>query len=481
MPSTTIIAQPQQLMPAYNPIKYIIDNTDKNEPGFRYIFSIYPATGSHTSATLVAQYRVLPVFGTGYGEQDISMLMQSLVTYNETGIYTNGAYDSSESWYQYDVDLGYEYIDNIEYTASVTIDGLNTNITSTTAHGFIVGDQVVITQADGGVANPALEGLHTVISVTNSTNFTVNVLWTTITDATINGNVTYADLRKTQVLDDALITNKEVFNGAYNNNINTAPSTAFPSAYFLANGANDGLMTTHKAGTDYAASTFLDGFLYYNLRVYASRVYAITWYDMDGNALNTMGFTPASNGIWAVNVGPVGVGITQDYYVQVTNDNGFVSQLYYFTYDNRCPINQYQQLIYLDRMGSWQSFAFQLRTYEKGQITREQYNQHIDGQVASAEWVGVPLQKGFRSYNTNVTKSFDLNTNWMDQYDATRFQELLTSPQVYYLKIDDNFVTEYYCACVVESNSFEVFSQKNKKLIKQSVTIRLANQDPING
>ena len=42
MPSTTIIAQPQQLMPAYNPIKYIIDNTNKNEPGFRYIFSIYP-------------------------------------------------------------------------------------------------------------------------------------------------------------------------------------------------------------------------------------------------------------------------------------------------------------------------------------------------------------------------------------------------------------------------------------------------------
>ena len=111
--ATTIIAQPQQLMPAYNPIKYIIDNTNKNEPGFRYIFSIYPATGSHTSATLVAQYRVLPVFGTGYGEQDISMLMQSLVTYNETGIIGGVPYNSSESWYQYDVDLGFEYIDMV--------------------------------------------------------------------------------------------------------------------------------------------------------------------------------------------------------------------------------------------------------------------------------------------------------------------------------------------------------------------------------
>ncbi len=180
MPSTTIIAQPQVLMPAYNPIKYIIDNTNKNEPGFRYIFTIYPAAGSHIPANVVAQYRVLPVFSTGYGEQDISRLMQSLVTWN----FTTG--QVNESWYQYDIDLGYEFIDNIDYTSALTIDGLNTNITYT-AHGFQVGDQVLIVQADGGVANPALEGLHTVISVTDANNFTVNVLWSTITDVNING------------------------------------------------------------------------------------------------------------------------------------------------------------------------------------------------------------------------------------------------------------------------------------------------------
>ena len=420
--ATTIIAQPQQLMPAYNPIKYIIDNTDKNEPGFRYIFSIYPAAGSHTSATQIAQYRVLPVFSTGYGEQDISRLMQSLVTWNFASGQVN------ESWYLYDIDLGYEFIDNIEYTASVTIDGLNTNITSTTAHGFQVGDQIVITQADGGVANPALEGLHTVITVDNANQFTVNVLWSTITDDTINGIVTYADLRKTQVLDDSLITNKEVFNGAY------------------------------------------------SLRVYAGAFYDVEWYDMDGNILDNVSFGPANDGIYAVFVGPTSL-VTVDYYVLIYNDAGFSAEPYYFTYDNRCPINEYNQLIYLDRMGSWQSFSFQLRTYEKGQITREMYNQHIDGQVSSSQWVGVNLQKGFRTYNTNVTKTFDLNTNWMDQYDATRFQELLTSPQVYY-----NYnAGEIFAACVIENNTFEVFSQKNKKLIKQSVTIRLAQQDPING
>ena len=479
MPSTTtIIAQPAQLMPAYNPIKYIIDNTNKNEPGFRYIFTIYPAAGSHIPANVVAQYRVLPVFSTGYGEQDISRLMQSLVTYNETGIGYNASspYDSSESWYQYDVDLGFEYIYNINYTSDLSPDGLNTLI-EYTAHGFIVGDQIVITQADGGDANPALEGLHTVITVDNANQFTVNVLWSTITDDTINGTVTYADLRKTQVLNDSLITNKEVFNGAYNNWTNTGnQSNAFPSAYFLANNSNSLLMTSNYASAYHPAAAFQGAQFYYNLRVYAGATYTVRFYDMSNTEIDSYLFIPASDGIYAVFVGPTAL-VTEDYYVRVFSDiAGFSMDYYYFTYDNRCTIND-QQLIYLDRMGSWQSFAFQLRTYEKGQITREQYNQHIDGQVQSSQWVGVPLQKGFRTYNTNVTKTFDLNTNWMDQYDATRFQELLTSPQVYYLLNG----AEIFAACTIEATSFEVFSQKNKKLIKQSVTIRLAQQDPING
>ena len=474
MPSTTIIAQPGQLMPAYNPIKYIINNTNKNEPGFRYIFTIYPAAGSHTPPNVVAQYKVLPVYGTGYGEQDISLLMQSLVTYDESGIFY-GTGQVNESWYQYDVDLGYEYIYNVDYFSTLQNNGGNVRIVLTgTPNLFVAGDQVIIAQTGTGpTGNPALEGLHTVISATGST-FTVNVLWSTIGESTANGNVAYADQRKTVVLNDALITNKEVFNGAFNLFINNTDNAPFPSSQFLATNSNGLLMTSNYVSITYPAAAFYGAQFYYNLRVYAGANYEVEWYDMNSNLLDNASFNPASDGIYAVFVGPTAL-VTEDYYVNIYNDAGFGNNdPYYFTYDNRCTIND-QQLIYLDRMGSWQSFAFQLRTYEKGQITREQYNQHIDGQVVSTEWVGKLLQKGFRTYNTNVTKTFDLNTNWMGDYDAKRFQELLTSPQVYY------YSPNYLCACVVDSSSFEVFSQKNKKLIKQSVTIRLAQQDPING
>jgi hypothetical protein len=286
-----------------------------------------------------------------------------------------------------------------------------------------------------------------------------------------NGDITYADKRKTITLDDELIIDKEVFNGAFNVFINNNDNNPFNSVAYLGTSGTL-LMTSNIYDQPYAASTFVNALFYYNLRVYAGDTYTVEWFDMDSNPLDSQTFTPAAEGIYAVFVGPTAL-VAEDYIVQIYSAS-FASELYYFTYDNRCAINE-QQLIYLDRMGSWQSFAFQLKTYEKGQITREQYNQHIDGQVVSTEWVGVLLQKGFRTYNTNVTKTFELNTNYMDQTDANRFQELLTSPQVYYYSSDK------FCACIIENNTFEVFRQRNKNLIKQSVTIRLAQQDPING
>ena len=477
MPSTTIIAQPAQLMPAYNPIKYIIDNTNKNEPGFRYIFTIYPAAGSHIPANVVAQYRVLPVYGTGYGEQDISRLMQSLVTWKFASGQVN------ESWYQYDVDLGFEYIDNIGYTAALTIDGLNTNITSSTAHSFIVGDQIVITQADGGVANPALEGLHTVISVTNSTNFTVNVLFSTITNININGNITYADLRKTQVLNDALITNKEVFNGAFSSGIYAQGAFDLSGTYlgitdpsYALTSLSNPNFVQNSAAT--AASIVENSYsLYYIMcRVYNGVTYSVSYYDTATDALIAGPSQPVSpaNGLFNFDVYWINT-MTGDFYVEITGTNSSRFR-YYFQLDTRCLIN-YDTLYYLDRMGSWQSFAFQLKTYEKGQITREMYNQHIDGQVVSSKWVYSTDAMGNRTYNTNVAYSLDLNTNWMDQFNADRFQELLTSPQVFYVKpVDGNTY-----ACTVEATGFENFRQRNKNLIKQSVTIKLALNTPING
>ena len=460
--ATTIIAQPQVLMPAYNPIKYIIDNADNNDPGFRYIFTIYPAG----SATQIAQYKTLPVYGTGYGEQDISKLMQSLVRWNFTSGQVN------ESWYQYDIEFGYEFTSNIIYINSLVESGGGDVEIQYTAHGFVLGDQISITQAAGGIAaNPTVEGLHTVVYA-EANLFVINARWDTVTDDTINGTVTYADLRKTQVLDDEIIEDQEVFNGAYS--LGIYAQGEFPSADYLGT-TNLSFALTSLTYPNYAALVSGSGFFYYLMcRVYSGVTYTIGYYNTANDQLiyGPFSHTPA-DGLYNFTV-DVLTHANQDWYVDIIGDNGSAFR-YYFQYDNRCIIN-YDVLYYLDRMGSWQHFAFQLKTYEKGQITREMYNQHVDGQVVSNEWVYSSTAIGNRTLNTNVAYSLDLNTNWMDQYNADRFQELLTSPQVFYVNNDG-----YSYACTIEATSFENFRQRNKNLIKQSVTIKLALNTPING
>ena len=463
MPSTTIIAQPSQLMPAYNPIKYIIDNTNKNEPGFRYIFTINPAN----VATQIAQYKTLPVYSTGYGEMDISKLMQALVTWKfDLG-------QSDESWYQYDIDLGFEYISNINYTSSLTNNAGNVQITFT-AHGFVANDQILIVQSDGGVANPGVEGLHTVLSA-NANDFTINALWADVTNAAIDGEVTYADFRKTITPKDVVIEDREVFNGAYNNLIfNTGG--VFPVNDYLGVAAGIQYALTTLTPSDSTARALMtpDQIFYLLARVYTGS-YDVSYYDMDSNPLGTTNYS-CTEGLHNFEINTTDHSITQDFYVEIVCNFGAepVFGPYCFAFDNRCAIND-DVLYYLDRMGSWQSFAFQLKTYEKGQISREMYNQHVDGEVVSTQWRQGEYAMGNRSYNPNVMMSFDLNTNWMDQYNATRFQELLTSPQVFYS------ATGIDCACTVEATGFENFRQRNKNLIKQSVSIKLALNSPING
>jgi hypothetical protein len=463
MPATTIIAQPSVMMPAYNPIKYIIDNAYKNEPGFRYIFTVYPAT----NATPIAQYKTLPVFGTGYGEQDISRLMQSLVTWKFAVDQVN------ESWYQYDIRFGYEFIDNIDYTNALQDNAGNVRITFT-AHGFVAGDQVLIAQTSTGpVDNPALEGLHTVLSAT-ANQFTVNVLFSTLGDQFQNGNVSYADQRKTQVLDDVALSQLEVFNGAYS--LGIYAQGLFPSTEYNTTLTPSNALTSLVGNTQASAASIATGQLYYLMvRTYSVDTYDITYFDWDDYQLTSSIVASASDGLYNFLVTtdvPLETPITQNFYVVIKGGSAEIR--YYFKYDNRCVINE-DYLYYLDRMGSFQSFAFQLKTYEKGQITREMYNQHVDGQVVDGEWLYSSDAMGSKTYNINVSNTLDLNTNWMDQYDADRFQELLTSPQVFYYN-----GTEYR-ACTIDSTSFENFRQRNKNLIKHSVTIKLALNTPING
>lgn len=467
------IAEPYDFSPAYNPLKFIYDSTNKNELGFKYIFDVYESG----TANKIGEYRVFPVYSSGYGEIDLSKLLSTKVSYDNS-ITSTTSYNAANSFYKYDVKIGEEYVVNYAYTASLTDNAGNVKITAT--HGFIVGDQVTIAQADGGVANPQLEGLFTVIAVTGTTDFTIDALWSDITDATINGVASYSDNRKTVTRAIVVESNKYVWNGA----LSFQDWRSYDEATYLLTANTDKLLTDIPQTGFYATpqqdlivnignNSITTGFIYFgnsNGDVFKK---AIT----NANIITGVSVGPNNAGALTLVSGTATLvkASTTYYDFWYTNAGGTQHSVKYrVNIDTRCKIEDYE-ILFLDRKGSWGSFAFQLRAYERGSVTRTSFNRDIVGSVASSRWFYSASEFGMTTSNVDFSTTIELNTNWMTEEMAEYFAQLVTSP-VTYLKVGAN-----YEAVNVQDTSFEIETQRNKKLIKKTITVKPANNDSING
>jgi len=495
----TLIARPQDITPAYNPIKWILDSNIKNYEGFRYVFKVKDG-----SSNIIAEYRLLPTYGTGYGEQDLSKLLSNYVTFDLDTTSTD-FYPATNSCYTYRLETGEEYTTRVSYTSTLVNSSGNVRINVT--NSFVAGDQINITQDDGGIANPYLEGLFTILSATGS-YIVVNSLWSLVTDATINGTITYADNRKTYVTGS--LYQAIVFNGvfrwldfpAYDYDDFTLDAntkrllTNQPTTFYSTLGQDIYLNALNPTGTpDYLIFSNSNGEAYYK-----TITGAVT--------INQIAVGPNNYGVLT----PIGAATlpmiktdTTSYYFYYTNDLVTFAPLstrYTIQLDTRVQISEYHCL-FLDRLGSFSSFAFQLKNYERGEVTRDEYNKDVTGFVDTSltpdQWSYSTLEEGFKTFNINVRKTIELNTNWMTEEMNRYFEELITSPQVY-LKLASYTNTEswlypedesgcplripestLYQPVIVTNTGYEIYQQRNKNLIKHSIVVRLANQDNVNG
>lgn len=479
----TKIAEPYSFTPAYNPIKFIYNSTNKNNTGFKYIYDIYESG----TANKIAEYRVLPESGTGNGIIDLTKLLQAKVTYDlNVNSISAAVYTANNSIYKYDVKVGEEYLTFKAYTSALTASG--TNVQINVANTFAVGDQVVITQADLGVANPQLEGLFTVLSATGA-NFVVNSLWSAVTNVNIDGSVTYADNRKTITRAIATDLNNYVFNGAlrwvdfpsytpntYDLNYNKDLFLTNQPLDFTATLSQDIFVQTHNANgaTDFMYFRNSDGDIFRKNVTSASE-------------LSHVGVGPANIGTLTVVSGtlPLIKPTTENYGYWYDRGAGPVSAKYIVNIDRRIKGEEYS-ILFLDRLGSWSSFAFTLANYETGNVTRELFSKDVQGFISGTMWNYDTSDRGLSNVYTSVEKSIELNGNYMTEQMAAYFEELVSSPVTLiryanYSESCDEATLFDYVSCNVTTSNFSIFKQKNKNLIRQSINITFANKDLVNG
>jgi len=485
-------ATPQVIVPAYNPVKYIYSSSNVNLQGFKFIYDIYQ------SGTLnkIAEYRVLPTYATGFGEIDLSKLLQAKVSY-DLNLNNTSVYNATGSHYKYDVRIGEEYLTTTLYSNNLVVwptapyaGRVRINVANT----FLVGDQINITQADLGVANPNLEGLFTVL-VANPAYIVVNSLFSLVTDITIDGAITYADGRKTVNRNLAQQLNKYVFNGA----INWAQWPSYNYQDFMLNGIFDKFLTNYPAGNKNMYAT-LSQDMWVNCIANGSPTPPDTMvFSNDGGNIFEKNVTAVDH-VSGVSVGPNNFGAltlvfgsgnliepTTEYYDFYYERNGVMSSARYrVILDRRIRTTEYS-ILFLDKLGSWGSFAFSLNSYEKGNVTREQFNQDVKGFInGSNQWDYALTERGMTNTYVSTESTLDLATNFMTMDMANYFTELISSPFTYvklssYANDCDVPESEEYISCNIMTSDYQVYNQRNKNLIKQNVTIKLANNNIVNG
>jgi hypothetical protein len=162
---------------------------------------------------------------------------------------------------------------------------------------------------------------------------------------------------------------------------------------------------------------------------------------------------------------------TYDTFESLTADHNPVLQPHRIYLDNTCQDNQ-TQILFLDRSGSWSSFAFPLKVNERMDNEKLNYRTNI-GFVENSQWTYNTYDSEVKNYNSEVKKQYNITTNFMNKSMDDYFQELISSP-VTYIKLKDS---NDWLSCNILTKSLEPIT---RRLIQRTITIELNSQDNIN-
>lgn len=480
----TLTGRPQSLTPVYNPVVFTWTSPDTSLENFKYTFNIKNTITGET----IADFSIYPLQDDS-GYIDISRILSNYTTvdFNRNGLSYSIA---SNSYINYDVNIGEQYKLNWVFDTLYTV-GTSSALYSNyitleqtniqTANVFQVGDQInIISATSGAFAN--INGLHTVVDVPSLSSIVIDQQSTVgqIGATAFSGSVQYADGRSIRYNNLYSLTNLCAFNGALPwstfklwdkddylvvDRIGATTSqvkflTNMPDNFYAVSGA--------EMWFNYAAYIPFDNSLDVELVVVASN-------GVTGSNVITTNNTNENIIVNQVPVGPGQLGFFDgiEWYEFYLNANGKASRTYRVYIDNRCTIENYQ-ILFMDRMGSIVNYSFQLRSKEMINVTRDSYKQQYDVYESATSYDNDNSKGGTTIVNVNVQKEYELNTNWMNDEMSVYFEELITSPFTWIL-IDN----EYY-SCTIQEKDLEITRQKNKKLLRKTVTVRLSNDNPIN-
>ena len=130
------------------------------------------------------------------------------------------------------------------------------------------------------------------------------------------------------------------------------------------------------------------------------------------------------------------------------------------------PCTKYEsiRIHFLNKLGGFDSFTFDLLSRENNAIERKKYRRNV-GAYSGATYIYNDLQRSNIIYDTQVSETMILNSNWINDAEAVWLEELLTSPITYMETANGIEVVN------VTDSAYETKKTVNDKLFNLQISI----------
>ena len=499
--SVSLVDSPEQTTPAYNPMYWYFDSTNKAEDGFRYVVDVIDFDASETIGT----YKLKPIPVTSYGEVDIRKLIQSTL-YND--FQTAKVYRPDGHQTRYQIDVGEEYFVNVSFTdygfagsgtwanfsdPSINPSGISRTqlAAGATLPPFTAGDVINVQQNTGANYRPELEGIHTVLDVYLDTGVYYIVLdlpWIGSGGAS-TGVATYADGLKT------------VFAATYTDDRFRAFKGALPFLEFKdyvddsyqLDASSKQFLTTLPEGVKISRNmpTWLAGNVVNQTDLYVVFVVDLVAYRYAIGSLENivnMNILPStstiedvfSGGSWIPFVGTIDLSGVDSYTVQVQEITGggtvSKSEIKTINLYNDCDRFTTYDICFLDRLGSWITIPFNKGDYLTQNVNRSTIQKKYGELQGDDGWGYDSTARGVENYDVNEQITYRVHTDILDEVENQYMKELLSTPQAF-VSIDGG----EWQAIEIVSTSQPLHKKRTNRDRKVALEFRMSVQDEVNG
>jgi hypothetical protein len=229
--------------------------------------------------------------------------------------------------------------------------------------------------------------------------------------------------------------------------------------------------------------------------------YSITFYEADGTQISTANITRATIGMAnfvatksAVNAGvlyqfiPIGYQNLEDqsfntsirpstqanlayYTINIFDNSGdYITKTYRFDIAD-CSKYSPIQLAWVNALGAWDYYTFELAHTEKLNIQRETFRKPYGNWGAGASYTYSQYESGDTIYKIEADKQYTVNSDWLNDSDFEWLQELLMSKEVQFVNENGNFTP-----VIITDTDYEFKQDVNNKLNNLQLTFKLAHK-----